>query len=184
MEAPRRATAEKSTSKSGSCQVNADIFFDCESVVHYEFARRGHTIKKEYYLEVLKRLRDAVRRKRPRFWSSGDWLLHHDNAPTHPSKLVQQFLAEYKVVQLRQPPYSPDIALCDFWMFPKLNMALKGKRFDDIKTIQRIAPTRRYDRRSDTFRTHLVCPTNSHKAYVIFKSTIISFLTRAKQIKE
>ena len=33
-------------------------------------------------------------------------------------------------------PRSPDIAPCDFWMFPKLKMALKGKRFDDIETIQ------------------------------------------------
>ena len=91
---------------------------------------------KEYYVEVLKRLRDAVRRKRPRFWSSGDWLLHHDNAPAHSSNFVQQFLAKRKIVQLRQPPYSPDIAPCDYWMFPKLKMALKGKRFDDIETIQ------------------------------------------------
>ena len=100
--------------------------------MHYEFAPRGQTINKEYYVEVLKRLRDAVRRKRPRFWSCGDWLLHHDNAPVHSSNLVQKFLAKPKIVQLRQPPYSPDIAPCAFWMFPKLKMALKGKRFDDI----------------------------------------------------
>ena len=112
------------------------IFFDCEGVVHYEFATRGQTINKEYYVEVLKRLRDAVRRKRPRFWSSGDWLLHHDKAPAHSSNLVQQFLAKHNIVQLRQLSYSPDIAPCDFWMFPKLKMALKGKRFDDIETIQ------------------------------------------------
>ena len=112
------------------------IFVDCEDVAHYEFALRGQTIKKEYYVEILKRLRDAVRRKRPHFWSSGDWFLHHDNAPAHSSNLVQQFLAKHKIVQLCQPPYSPDIAPCDFWMFPKLKMALKGKRFDDIKTIQ------------------------------------------------
>ena len=85
---------------------------------------------------VLRRFRDAVRRKRARFWSSGDWLLHHDNAPAHSSNLVQQFLAKHKIVQFRQPLYSPDIAPCDFWMFPKLKMALKGKRFDDIETIQ------------------------------------------------
>ena len=76
------------------------IFFDCEGVVQYELAPRGQTINKEYYVEVLKRLRYAVRRKRPCFWSSGDWLLHHDNAPAHSSNLVQQFLAKHKIVQL------------------------------------------------------------------------------------
>ena len=36
------------------------IFFDCEGVVHYESSPRGQTINKEYYVEVLRRLRDAV----------------------------------------------------------------------------------------------------------------------------
>ena len=56
--------------------------------MHYEFDPRGQATNKEYYVEVLKRLRDAVRRRRPRLWSSGDWLLHHDNAPAHSSNLV------------------------------------------------------------------------------------------------
>ena len=110
--------------------------------MHYEFAPRAQTINKVYYVEVLKRLRDAVRRKRPRFWSIGNWVLHHDNAPAHSSNLEQQFLAKHKIVQLRQPPYSPDIAPCDFWMFSKLKMALKGKRSDDIETIQSNADAR------------------------------------------
>ena len=126
----------KSTSKSEPCQVNADFFSDYEDFVHYEFAPRGQTINKEYYVEVLKRLCDAVRRKRTRFWSRDDWLIHRDNAPTHSSNLVLQFLVKHKIVQLCQPPYSLEIALCDFWMFPKFKMALKGKCFDDIETIQ------------------------------------------------
>ena len=130
---PRPKKARQSRSHVKSMLI---ISFDCEGVAHYEFAPRGQTINKQYYVDVLKRLRDAVRRKRPRFWSSGDWLLHHDNAPAHSSNLVQQFLAKHKIVQLRQPPYSPDIAPCDVWMFPKLKMALKGKRFDDVETIQ------------------------------------------------
>ena len=130
---PRPKKARQSRSHVKSMPI---IFFGCESVVHYEFSPSGPTINKEYYVEVLKRLRDAERRKRPRFWSSGDWLLHHDNVPAHSSNLVQQFLAKHKIVQLCQPPYSPDIAPCDFWMFPELKMALTGKRFDDIETIQ------------------------------------------------
>ena len=44
---------KNSASNSETCQVNADYFFDCEGVVHYEFAPRGPTINKEYYVEVL-----------------------------------------------------------------------------------------------------------------------------------
>ncbi|QQP52633.1 Uncharacterized protein FKW44_004843 [Caligus rogercresseyi] len=38
-------------------------------LVHHEYAPHGTTITKEYYQEVLRRLRDAVRRKRPDLWA-------------------------------------------------------------------------------------------------------------------
>jgi len=68
------------------------VFFDYDGVVHHEYALRGQAINKEFYLEVLKRSYDAVRRKRPCFYESGDWLIHHDNASAHSGNLVQQFL--------------------------------------------------------------------------------------------
>ena len=37
---------------------------------------------------------------------------------------------------LQHPPYSPDLAPCDFWAFPKLKAQLRGKRFssdDEVK---------------------------------------------------
>jgi hypothetical protein len=34
------------------------------------------------------------------------------------------------------PPYSPDLALCDFFLFPKIKLKLKGRRFDTIEEIQ------------------------------------------------
>jgi hypothetical protein len=33
-------------------------------------------------------------------------------------------------------PYSPDLASCDFFLFPRLNSTLKGKRFQDVAEIQ------------------------------------------------
>jgi len=33
-------------------------------------------------------------------------------------------------------PYSPDLAPCDFWVFPKLKNALKKQRFVDLSDIQ------------------------------------------------
>jgi hypothetical protein len=34
------------------------------------------------------------------------------------------------------PPYSPDLAPCDFFLFPKMKLKLKGHRFDITEEIQ------------------------------------------------
>jgi hypothetical protein len=34
------------------------------------------------------------------------------------------------------PPYLPDLAPCDFFLFPKMKIKLKGRRFDTIEEIQ------------------------------------------------
>jgi hypothetical protein len=34
------------------------------------------------------------------------------------------------------PPYSPDLTPCDFFLFPKMKLKLKGRRFDTIEEIQ------------------------------------------------
>ena len=112
-------------------KVMLQTFFDSEGIVHNEYAPDGQTINKEFSLEVLRHLRESVRRKRPEKWRDGDWILHHDNAPAHTSHLVQQFLAKHGTAQLQQPPYSPDLAPCDFFLFPRLKKVLKGHRFDE-----------------------------------------------------
>ena len=66
-------------------------FFYSEGIVHHEYTPDGQTINKEFYLQVLRRLRESVRRKRPEKWRDGDWILHHDNSSAHTSHLVQQF---------------------------------------------------------------------------------------------
>jgi hypothetical protein len=33
-------------------------------------------------------------------------------------------------------PYSPDLAPCHFFLFPKMKLKLKGRRFDTIEKIQ------------------------------------------------
>ncbi|PNF37233.1 hypothetical protein B7P43_G00377 [Cryptotermes secundus] len=86
---------------------------------------------------VQRRLREAIRKKRPDLWKNNSWLLHHDNAPAHTSLLVREFLAKNNTVTMPQPPYSPDMAPCDFFLFPKIKRTLKGRRFtsiDDIKS--------------------------------------------------
>jgi len=51
--------------------------------------------------------------------------------------LVQQFLAKHGTAQLQQPPYSPELAPCDFFLFPGLKKVLKGHRFEATEDIKR-----------------------------------------------
>jgi transposase len=116
-------------------KVMLTVFFYSEGVVNYEFLPQGRTVNREYYLEVMQRLREAVRKKRPDAWRENRWMLQHDNAPSHSSFLVRDFLAKHATTVLPQPPYSPDLAPDDFFLFPKLKSTLKGRRFESIEAI-------------------------------------------------
>ncbi|UYV74766.1 hypothetical protein LAZ67_12000886 [Cordylochernes scorpioides] len=111
------------------------VFFDYQGLVYYEFIKEGFTINKQTYKEILVRLRDAKRRKRNQLFKSKQWKLLHDNAPAHRAIIVQDYLAKHSVSVLSHPPYSPDIAPCDFFFFPKLKMTLKGRRFSSSSKV-------------------------------------------------
>jgi len=115
-------------------------FFNHKGIVHYEFIAQGQTVNQQCYLEVLTRLRESDWRKRPGLWPD-KWNLHQDNAPAHDALRVREFLAKNSITKMDHPPYSPDLAPCDFWLFPKLKNALKGQRFADLSDIQRNVKT-------------------------------------------
>ena len=64
-----------------------NCFFEQKGIVHKEFVPPGQTVNAAIYVEVLKRLRENVRRKRPDQWRKNTWLLHHDKAPAHTALL-------------------------------------------------------------------------------------------------
>jgi len=113
------------------------VFFNANGIVHKEFVPPGQTVNQQFYLEVLKRLRDSVREKRPEMWSSGDWFLHHDNATAHTALSEQQFLAKNNMTVIPHPPYSPDLAPCDFFLFPHMKCQMKGKCFADVSEVEK-----------------------------------------------
>ena len=54
-------------------------------------------------------------------------LMHH---------VLCSFLAKHEMTQVTWPLSSPDLASCNFWLFPKLKLPLKGKRFQTVNEIQ------------------------------------------------
>jgi hypothetical protein len=59
------------------------MFFNIGGIVHLEFAPEGQSVNAEFYFNVLRRLREDIRQKRPELWCMGNWLPHDDNAPSH-----------------------------------------------------------------------------------------------------
>ncbi|CAK1600930.1 unnamed protein product [Parnassius mnemosyne] len=79
------------------------VFFDHRGVVHSEFLPTGQTVNKEYYFSVMRRLREAICKKRSKLWADNSWFLHHDNAPTHTALILREFFAKNSTNIVPQP---------------------------------------------------------------------------------
>ena len=83
-------------------------------------------------VRVLREFRKRFLRKRPALFKSDQWHFHQDNAPVYNSILVTNYLTKIGIKTVPQPPYSPDLAPCDFWLFPKL----RGGRYERIEEMK------------------------------------------------
>jgi transposase len=127
---------QKNLSVQIKSQNNVAEFFYIRGVVQHEFVPTERRVNQVYYLEVLERLLEKVRRKRPEHFANNSWILHHDNAHAHTALSVREFLATKQITVLEHSAYSPDLAPNDFYLFPKVKEMLKGRHFDDIDYIR------------------------------------------------
>ena len=56
--------------------------------------------------------------------------------PSHTALAVMDYLAKHRAPTLPQPPYSPDVASPDFFLFPRLKRVLKGRHHGSVQAIQ------------------------------------------------
>jgi histone-lysine N-methyltransferase SETMAR len=101
------------------------VFFDAKGVIYTNYVPKGETVNAEYIKKALARFLKVFKSKRP-IMASQDWFLHWDNAPVHTAATVQEYLAAKGVKTLRHPPYSPDLAPADFFLFPRVKSELAG----------------------------------------------------------
>ena len=104
------------------------FFFDSTSMIYMHWVPTGQTVNKEYYVVVLREFRRIFRRKWPALFKSVQWHFHKDNTPVRSFILATDYLTKMGIKTLPQPPYSPDLARCDFCLLPKLG----GCRYETI----------------------------------------------------
>ena len=115
---PIKARLSKSVGK-----VICIIFFTSQEIILTHMVPEHSTVNGDYYSKLLKYdLKRTIRKKRQDLSPSG-FLLHHDNAPAHTSKVVMS-VQDMDIETLPHQPYSPDLAPSDYWLFPNMKDSL------------------------------------------------------------
>lgn len=120
---PQRPKTQQSAGK-----VMASVFWDAHGIIFIDYLQKGQTINSEYYIALLERLKVEIARKRPHL-SKKKVLFHQDNAPCHTSVKTMAKIHELGYELLPHPPYSPDLAPSDYFLFADLKRMLAGKKF-------------------------------------------------------
>lgn len=107
------------------------IFWDHTGVLFVDFAGKDVRINSTYYSDLIQKCRHA--RRKPRGYPL--WLLQ-DNAPVHKSAETMETIAKTGFVLLDHPPYSPDLAPSDFYLFSHMKRHLRGKMFENADDLR------------------------------------------------
>ena len=104
-------------------------FFMHSGPIFVDMLPTKQTFTSKHYVEKV--LPKVVEQLRKRYGARGisRIVLLHDNASPHTSKLTRDYLESQKIKVLAHPPYSPDLAPCDFWLFPLVKNKLAGRKF-------------------------------------------------------
>ena len=113
------------------------IFFNTQGVVAVDILPEKSTITAKYYTNVILPQVLKNRAETARTRSGSRMLLHHDNCSSHTSTTTVSFLEDNRIQLLPHPAYSPDLAPCDFWLFPKLKKAISERPFSRIQDLAR-----------------------------------------------
>jgi len=96
------------------------VFFSTQGIKVAEFLQQGGSVTAEYFQGIIRTLSAAA---------PGPLFIHMDNAAPHKAKSTDSLLSELNFTRLDHPPYSPDLAPSDFWLFGQLKGKLSGYSF-------------------------------------------------------
>ena len=118
-------------------KVMLSIFWDSKGPLLLDYLPKNTTVTGAYYanLQVMTRLRDSIKANKRGMLKKIPLLLH-DNAPSHKSHIAQEAIRNCGFKQAEHPPYCPDLAPSDFYLFPIAKQALRGKSFDEEDALE------------------------------------------------
>lgn len=114
------------------------IFWDQRGVIWYELLKPGETVTGARYHQQLIALNRAIRQKRPEFQLRHDKIVFQDdNASPHRAAVNKNLVESYNWEPLPHPPYSPDLAPSDYYLFSSMGHALNDSHFNSYEEVQK-----------------------------------------------
>ncbi len=113
------------------------LAFTCNNKFNVEVTQRCETVDAQRYTDFVHHTGEKWRtlRRDPVHLNEVWW--QHDNARPHTSALTNEFFARRHIQRIPQPPYSPDLNLCDRFVFKFLKKSLRETTFstaNEVKT--------------------------------------------------
>jgi hypothetical protein len=131
----RNRNIPNSPSNNISWQGYACRVLDSQEELLAHFQKHGENANAASYCEVLLKLLDTIRRKRPSQLARGV-LLHHDNVRPHTARATEERFQELQWELLEHSPYRPDLAPSDIHMFGLLKNHHSGKGLADDEEVE------------------------------------------------
>ena len=112
------------------------VWWDWKGVVFFELLPRNQTINSDVDCRQLDKLNAVVKEKRPELVNRKDVIFHHDNATPQTFLTIRQKLLRLGWKEMLHPPYSPDLAPSNYYLFRSLQNSLNGKTFNDDDAVK------------------------------------------------
>ena len=131
------------------------MIFDSQGTVARYILQKGKHTNSKYYRckilpQVINQMINKMKKTRSAHLRTGRVYLLLDNASSHKTKEVREYLAENKVKALSHPPSRPDLSPCDFWLFPLLMEHVAGMKLtrcqDLAKEVHSHLPRSEYEK--------------------------------------
>ena len=112
------------------------VWWDWKGVVMFELLPRNQTINSGVYCRQLNKLNATVKEKRSELVNRKGVIFYHDNVTPHASLGTRQKLLRLYWEVILHPPYSPDLAPSDYYLFRSLQNSLNSKTFNDDEAVK------------------------------------------------
>lgn len=112
------------------------VFWNIDGALVVEALPAAMTWTADYFVEsILSKIVESEPFQRSRRQKQ-KFIVHMDNAPVHTAATVKRMMTENNLCSAPHPPYSPDLAPSDFYLFGTLKSRIKGIEFATSEEIK------------------------------------------------